>query len=69
MFADTGQDWMSVTAGQGFSSGEQLQYCAKEMKAKFAEINEFWLTGILTIKLQSFVSDKKAGKISVHFLF
>lgn len=34
------------------------------MKAKFAEISEFWR--ILTITLRSFVSDKKAGEISVH---
>ena len=66
MFTDTGQDWMwgTCTAGQGFFCGEKLQYCAKEMKEKFAKISEFWW--ISMIKLRSFVSDKKAGKISVH---
>ena len=59
--------WGTCTAGQGFSSGEGLQHCAKEMKGKFVEISEFWR--ILTIELRSFVSDKKAGKISVHLLF
>ena len=64
MFADTGQDWMwgtcTCTAGQGFSSGEKLQYCAKQMKRKFVEISEFWW--ILMTKLWSLVSDKKAEK-------
>ena len=37
-----------------------LQYCAKEMQTKFAEISE--ITRISAIKLRTFASDEKAAK-------
>ena len=44
------------------SNSIDLQYCAKEMQTKFAEISES--TRISAIKLRTFASDE-SGEISV----
>ena len=43
-----------------YNTFSQLQYCAKQMQAKFAEISE--ITRISAIKLRTFASDEKAAK-------
>ena len=43
----------------------QLQYRAKEMQAKFAEISK--ITRISAIKLQTFASDEKAAKFRCFY--
>ena len=47
------------------SNSIHLQYCAKEMQTKFAEISE--ITRISAIKLRTFASDE-SGEISVLLL-
>ena len=42
-----------------------IQYCAKEMQTKFAEISE--ITRISAIKLRTFASDEKAAKFRCFY--
>ena len=44
-----------------------LQYCAKEMQTKFAEISE--TTRISAIKFRTFVSDENAAKFRFFYCF
>ena len=46
-------------------SFSQIQYCAKEMQTKFAEISE--ITRISAIKLRTFASDEKAAKFRCFY--
>ena len=48
-----------------YNTFSQLQNCAKEMQAKFAEISE--ITRISAIKLRPFASDEKAAKFRCFF--
>ena len=44
---------------------EQVQYCAKELQTKFAEISE--VTRISAIKLRTFASDEKVAKFRCFY--
>ena len=47
------------------SKDRVVQYCAKEMQTKFAEISE--ITRISAIKLRTFASDEKAAKFRCFY--